>query len=82
MDEDWKQEVIEATETENMNASDVEKIQAALDLDKNWQPINTKRKSLGSNGFPHLSTFVDQRGYIIKTKPERFTPLAISRHGS
>ncbi|WP_169568941.1 hypothetical protein [Sneathiella limimaris] len=76
MDEDWKKSIKGTTESENMTVSDVKNIQVALDLNENWQPKHDKRKSFGSSGFPHLGTFNDQKGRIIKIKPERLYALS------
>lgn len=86
LDEQWVKQVRTTAENEGLSRKDIRIIRNALDLDENLHPVDKKRKGVGSNGFPHLGTFFDKPGFIIKTDPARlyalynYTSWALKKH--
>lgn len=75
LDEEWVGQIRATARKAGLSKSDIRAIRKALDLDENLRPVDKKRRGVGSNGFPHLGTFFDQPGFLIKTDPARLYAL-------
>ncbi|MDA4848627.1 hypothetical protein [Hoeflea poritis] len=86
LDGEWAERVRTAARNAGMSKRDIRAIRNALDLDEDLRPVDKKRRGVGSNGFPHLGTFFDQPGFLIKTDPARlyalynYTAWALKKH--
>lgn len=88
LDQDWVNEIRETTEREAMAKPDIHSIRKTLELGVDWTTVVKKRRGFGSNGFPHIGTFWDTPGYLIKTARPRlyalsnFTSWKLNKHSN
>lgn len=86
LDAEWVQEIKDTTKLEGMSETDIRTIRKTLELGDDWKSIVIKRRGIGSNGFPHIGTFWDKPGYLIKTARSRlfalsnFTSWKLTKH--
>lgn len=76
LDAGWVNEIKKTTKRENMSKSDIKAIRKTLDLDQDWMSDSKKKFGFGSKGFPHISTFGDKAGYLIKVSKPRLFALS------
>lgn len=73
LDEEWVEEIKTATERHGLSERD---IRSTLNLGADWKSTVTKRRMFGTNGFPHIATFLDNPGYLIHTDRSRLFALS------
>ena len=76
LDERWVDEIRATAERENMPKSDIKAIRKTLDLNQDWKTDAKRKLGFGSKGFPHISTFGDKAGYLIKVSKPRLFALS------
>jgi hypothetical protein len=76
LDAGWVNDIKKTTKRENMSKSDIKAIRKTLDLDQDWMSDSKKKFGFGSKGFPHISTFGDKAGYLIKVSKPRLFALS------
>jgi len=75
-DEEWFKAIGAAAQTGDFSDTQLEKLRNSLDVNAAWLPKGGSQFGSLSQGFPHIGTFFDQPGRVIKVERPRALALA------
>ena len=75
LDKEWISGIKDAAIKEGLTKKETRTIQKTLNLDTNWTSASMREEKPGRKDFPHIATFGDMPGFLIKTSKTRLYAL-------